>query len=202
MRELRSEESDKFNAVWSEYGDWSLVHECIAHVRPFLKADVSIDSVTSTQVPYKEVSSTAKKGKWAFNVTRPRQEVGISIKLTDGSVVSLTLEKAYFVKSVMALSGWEQTMPKKDAPQWSVYVVRCGDDSLYCGTTTDIVRRVAEHNTSPRGAKYTRSRRPVTLVQSWPMRNRSEAVKAELRFKALSKDEKESAVRPKGAKGS
>ena len=200
MRELSEEEADKFNQIWDKYRDWSLVHECIAHVKPFLKPEISVLSVSDTPIADKRPEIKAKNTKWAFDTIKPRQEVGISIKLTDGSVVSLTLETAYFVKSVMTLAGWEQTEPKADVAKWAVYVVRCKDGSLYCGTTTDVVRRVAEHNTSPRGAKYTRSRRPVTLVQSWPMRNRSEAVKAELRFKALSKAEKESALRPKGAK--
>ena len=47
---------------------------------------------------------------------------------------------------------------------WYFYVVRCCDNSLYAGITTDVDRRVSQHNTSKRGAKYTRSRRPVALV--------------------------------------
>lgn len=44
------------------------------------------------------------------------------------------------------------------------YIVRCADNSLYCGITTDLVRRVQEHNRSKKGAKYTKSRRPIKLV--------------------------------------
>lgn len=73
---------------------------------------------------------------------------------------------------------------------WWIYVVRCSDDSLYCGITTDVVRRVEEHNGGSRGAKYTRSRRPVTLESSWPAENRSAALKSEYAFKKLSRQKK------------
>jgi putative endonuclease len=71
-----------------------------------------------------------------------------------------------------------------------MYVVRCDDGTLYTGVTTDITRRVNEHNASPRGAKYTKSRRPVTLVYSKAYPNRSLAMKAEYRFKQLTRAEK------------
>lgn len=74
--------------------------------------------------------------------------------------------------------------------QWYLYVVACRDESLYTGITTDVERRVLEHNESSQGARYTRSRRPVNLVASWPCQDRSEASKLEYAFKALSRDEK------------
>ncbi len=74
---------------------------------------------------------------------------------------------------------------------WFVYIVRCSDNSLYCGTTVDLSRRIKEHNASSRGAKYTRSRRPVKLVWSMEVLNRSEALKLELKVKKLSKKKKE-----------
>ena len=77
---------------------------------------------------------------------------------------------------------------------WFVYVVRCKDNSLYTGITTDISRRVKEHNTSKRGAKYTRSRRPVRLVHEMKVLNRSEALKLEYKFKQLKKAEKEAII--------
>ncbi|MBN1574816.1 MAG: GIY-YIG nuclease family protein [Deltaproteobacteria bacterium] len=46
--------------------------------------------------------------------------------------------------------------------KWFVYILRCSDDTLYCGVTTDVERRVKEHN-SGTASRYTRSRRPVTL---------------------------------------
>tara|TARA_B100000131_G_scaffold213207_1_gene204991 strand:- start:11780 stop:12067 length:288 start_codon:yes stop_codon:yes gene_type:complete len=68
---------------------------------------------------------------------------------------------------------------------WFVYVVKCSDESLYCGITTDISRRVHEHNFSKRAAKYTRSRRPVSLVfLSCPL-SRSRAASIEAKFKKL-----------------
>ncbi len=68
---------------------------------------------------------------------------------------------------------------------WYLYVVRCRDGTLYTGVTTDISRRVREHNESKRGAKYTKTRRPVELVWSKEFNNRSEAQSAEYNFKKL-----------------
>jgi len=71
-----------------------------------------------------------------------------------------------------------------------VYIIKCNDDSLYCGITVDLDRRIKEHNVSSKGAKYTRSRRPVKLVWSKLVGNRSEASKEECRIKKLSRLEK------------
>ena len=73
-----------------------------------------------------------------------------------------------------------------DEKVWYLYVVRCSDQSLYAGITTDIERRVQEHNESPKGARYTRSRRPVVLITSWVYKDRSQASKAEYLFKKMS----------------
>ena len=73
---------------------------------------------------------------------------------------------------------------------WFLYVVQCSDGSLYTGVTTDIERRIREHNGSKRGAKYTCSRRPVKLVYVKDCRDRSEALREEYRFKSLSRKEK------------
>ena len=73
---------------------------------------------------------------------------------------------------------------------WYLYVVRCCDGTLYTGITTDIDRRVREHNSSKRGAKYTKTRRPVELVWSKEYKNRSEAQSAEYNFKKLFHKEK------------
>jgi len=78
--------------------------------------------------------------------------------------------------------------------QWYVYLLRCSDDSLYCGVTVDLDRRVNEHNTSPKGAKYTRVRRPVALAYSEIAEDRSAACKLEAQIKKLSKVKKESMV--------
>ena len=73
---------------------------------------------------------------------------------------------------------------------WFVYVLRCADDSLYTGVTTDIQRRVREHNTLATGAKYTRVRRPVQLVHTESCIGRSEAQKREAAIKNMSRQEK------------
>ena len=73
---------------------------------------------------------------------------------------------------------------------YHLYILECADGTLYTGITVDVKRRVGEHNSSKRGAKYTRARRPVKLVYSKKFRNRSTASKAEARIKKLSRTEK------------
>lgn len=67
---------------------------------------------------------------------------------------------------------------------WFLYALRCVDNTLYTGVTTDVLRRLREHNTG-RGASYTAGRRPVTLIGVWPFPDRSAAQKAEARFRRL-----------------
>ena len=74
--------------------------------------------------------------------------------------------------------------------KWYVYIVECADGSLYTGITTDVNRRLLEHNYSFKSAKYTRSRRPVRLVWSKEVANRSEATKEEARIKKLKRASK------------
>ncbi len=71
-----------------------------------------------------------------------------------------------------------------------VYILACADGTLYTGITTDVARRVVEHNTSPLGAKYTRGRRPVRQVYTIVCVDRAGALKEELRIKKLSRREK------------
>jgi len=75
-----------------------------------------------------------------------------------------------------------------------MYVVRCSDGTLYTGITTDVDRRIREHNTSMRGAKYTRSRRPVELLYVEKHTDRSTASIAESAFKKRSRSEKLSMI--------
>ena len=78
---------------------------------------------------------------------------------------------------------------------WSVYILRCGDDSLYTGVATDVARRYKEHQSQgPKSAKYTRGRGPVELVYTKEIGSRSEACAEEYRIKQLSKAEKEQLV--------
>ena len=73
---------------------------------------------------------------------------------------------------------------------WHVYIVKCRDKTFYTGVTTDLKRRVEEHNISILGAKYTKGRRPVKLVYSITKKDKSEALKEEYRIKKLSRIEK------------
>jgi putative endonuclease len=78
------------------------------------------------------------------------------------------------------------------------YIVRCADDTLYTGITTDIERRLDEHNgDADNGARYTRIRRPVQLVYAVEFPDRSSASKEEVRIKRLSRKQKEELIQPK-----
>lgn len=70
---------------------------------------------------------------------------------------------------------------------WYVYMVRCADNTLYTGITTDLARRVAEHNGQAKtpGAKYTAARRPVQLVYHVACRNRAAAGQKEYQLRRL-----------------
>jgi len=82
-------------------------------------------------------------------------------------------------------------MKNKESKQWFVYIMRCADDSLYTGITTDVVRREGEHNGDKLGAKYTRARQPVVLVYQEALASRSEATKREMQIKKMNKKSKE-----------
>jgi len=82
----------------------------------------------------------------------------------------------------LALAGLEQ--------EWFLYLLRCADGTLYTGVTTDLDRRLGEHNAG-RGARYTAGRRPVWLIASWRFPGRSEAQQAEARLRRLPHGEKE-----------
>jgi putative endonuclease len=80
-------------------------------------------------------------------------------------------------------------MAKKQLDWW-IYILCCSDGTLYTGITTNLERRVVEHNDSNKGAKYTRSRRPVQLVYSELQTNRSQASKREYALKKMCRIEK------------
>jgi len=71
-----------------------------------------------------------------------------------------------------------------------IYILKCSDDTLYTGITTDLARRVDEHNGSDKGAKYTKLRRPVLLVYSEESEDRSSASKREYAIKKLTRQQK------------
>ena len=72
---------------------------------------------------------------------------------------------------------------------WKLYILRCGDGSLYTGISTDVERRLEEHR-SGKGAKYTRGRSPLELVYEEECGDHSTALKRELEIKAMSREEK------------
>lgn len=71
-----------------------------------------------------------------------------------------------------------------------LYILKCSDSTLYTGITTDLKRRLKEHNCSVSGAKYTAARRPVEIVYSEEFPDRSEASKREAFIKSLSRTDK------------
>jgi putative endonuclease len=71
----------------------------------------------------------------------------------------------------------------------SVYLLRCADGSLYCGWTTDLDRRVTQHQAGT-ASRYTRSRLPVELAWSAPVGSREEALREEHRIKQLTREQK------------
>lgn len=78
--------------------------------------------------------------------------------------------------------------------EWYVYMLRCSDGTYYSGVTTDLTRRIKEHNGeggAGKGAKYTKARRPVRLAYSEPSLDRSTAQKREHTLRQLTRAEKE-----------
>ncbi len=73
--------------------------------------------------------------------------------------------------------------------QWKVYILRCGDGSLYTGIARDVQVRLAQHS-SGKGAKYTRGRGPLELVYEESCPDKSTALRRELAIKALTREEK------------
>jgi putative endonuclease len=83
---------------------------------------------------------------------------------------------------------------------WVVYLVRCADQTLYCGITNDLTARLAVHGT-PRGAKYTRARGPVSLVFSRRCRDKGLALRIEHAIKQLTRAQKDLLVADPGRIG-
>ncbi|MCI8810611.1 MAG: GIY-YIG nuclease family protein [Oscillibacter sp.] len=76
---------------------------------------------------------------------------------------------------------------------WYVYILRCGDGSLYTGYTNDIPRRLALHQCG-RGAKYTRSRPPVALAYQEELPDKSAALRREAAIKRLTRPQKQALI--------
>ncbi len=80
------------------------------------------------------------------------------------------------------------------AANWFVYIVRCQDQSLYTGITTDPAKRLVAHNSGTNGAKYTRARRPVSLVYLEESDSRSAAGKREYAIKQMTVAQKKALI--------
>ena len=78
--------------------------------------------------------------------------------------------------------------------QWNVYILRCGDGSLYTGIAVDVQARLKIHQ-SGKGAKYTRGRDPLDVVYTESMESKSAALKREYAIKALTREEKERLIK-------
>ena len=79
------------------------------------------------------------------------------------------------------------------ASSWQLYILRCGDGSLYTGITVDVEKRLEAHRTG-KGAKYTRGRGPLHRVYTEECGDHSTALRREIEIKALSKDDKEALI--------
>lgn len=88
---------------------------------------------------------------------------------------------------------WRAVTPERltaGMSQWSIYLLRCRDGSLYTGIATDVARRIDEHVQGKRGAKYLRGRGPFEIVYQRVVGDRSVATKIEFRVKQLPRNEK------------
>ena len=97
--------------------------------------------------------------------------------------------KIPFCNKFRIIDQRRNAMVKNKYKKWVVYLVRCSDNSLYCGISNDLPGRLKEHNAG-KGAKYTKSRRPVELVGTSREMTRSDALKLEYRIKQLPADRK------------
>jgi putative endonuclease len=73
---------------------------------------------------------------------------------------------------------------------WFVYILRCRDGTFYTGITTNLDRRLAEHNGGKPGARYTKARRPVTLAYAEPASSRAAAARREYQLRRLTAEAK------------
>jgi putative endonuclease len=96
-------------------------------------------------------------------------------------------------KEIAVFQGWQgiegKSEPLNPKKNWVVYLVRCADQSMYCGITNNLEKRLEAHNLG-KGAKYTRYRIPVELLGTSSEMTKSEALKLELRIKRMPADRK------------
>jgi len=83
------------------------------------------------------------------------------------------------------------TLFMKSTSPYTLYILRCSDNTLYTGISLDVEKRVLQHNTTDKGAKYTRYRRPVLLVYQEGCIDKSSALKREISIKKMTRQKKE-----------
>ena len=180
-RELGSDCTDVLKRIITWTQSQNLYYLVKGHVEATIGA---LDDVRVVDVQLVMCDGRQRRGYTTNNVR------SVIVKLSNEGVIAVGVEVMYVTSEVIHLAGHKKAKEKDDEP-WYVYVVRCADASLYCGVSKNVENRVKEHNGNCRGAKYTRSRRPVTLVKQWRAKDKSDAFKAEKRFKQLTKARKE-----------
>lgn len=164
---------------------WTASHNLYFIVKGHVEAVlVSLRDVRVRDVELVMTTGRTQKSLTASNVQ------AVLVKLSDGGVINVRVGVTYVTENVTHLRG-EVVAKEVEDTSWHVYVVRCSDNSLYCGISKNVENRIKEHNGNSRGAKYTRSRRPVRLLKSWEAGTQGDAMRAEKRFKKLSKARKE-----------
>lgn len=104
----------------------------------------------------------------------------------------MSRERAGFSEPGLACEHGSEERRRSEA-SYFVYIAECADGTLYTGISTDVERRMAEHNAGT-GAKYTRTRRPVRAVYVEEAAGRSEASRREYEIKRLARKEKEALI--------
>ena len=84
-------------------------------------------------------------------------------------------------------------MPQAKKPRWWVYILRCADGTLYTGITTDLARRLKQHNAGT-ASKYTRARRPVAVAHREAAKTHGDALRREIAIKKLSRAAKDALI--------
>lgn len=99
-------------------------------------------------------------------------------------------------QDVTAQEGIDSKLVLLEKPQliWSVYLIRTASNTLYCGVTTDVQRRYAEHQGGKKGAKYLKGKGPLTLAWHEEVGDKRFAMQIEYRIKKLSKIKKEALI--------
>lgn len=146
--------------------------------KPFIGMDTSaVGKRYKVEIPYELAS-----------IKTNNLEVAYNWRVALRQVLQGAFSLGYVVTDFQVLQGhcWYVL----SAPNtWFLYVIECVDKTFYTGITLDVERRLKQHNAG-QGAIYTKSRRPVQLIASWCFVNRSQALKAENRFKQFTREKK------------